>query len=71
MVAFAARKGNPKHIQDWADLAQPGLQVLTPDAATSGGARWDILGLYGAALRGQVTGELATATPEGSHWPTT
>jgi len=50
------RQGNPKGIHDWADLAQPGLAVLTPDAATSGGARWNILGLYGAALRGQVSG---------------
>jgi len=56
IVAFAVRKGNPKGIQDWADLAKPGLNVLTPDAATSGGARWNILGLYGAALRGQVSG---------------
>jgi len=56
VVAFAVRKGNPKNIKDWADLAQPGLNVLTPDAATSGGARWNILGLYGAALRGQVAG---------------
>ena len=56
IVAFAVRKGNPKNIHDWADLARPGLNVLTPDAATSGGARWNILGLYGAALRGQVTG---------------
>jgi sulfate/thiosulfate-binding protein len=56
VVAFAVRKGNPKGIKDWADLAQPGLNVLTPDAATSGGARWNILGLYGAALRGQIAG---------------
>ena len=56
VVAFAVRQGNPKAIKDWADLAQAGLSVLTPDAATSGGARWNILGLYGAALRGQVTG---------------
>jgi sulfate/thiosulfate transport system substrate-binding protein len=59
VVAFAVRKGNPKGIKDWADLAQTGLNVLTPDAATSGGARWNILGLYGAALRGQVTGVTA------------
>ena len=59
VVAFAVRKGNPKNIHDWADLAQAGLNVLTPDAATSGGARWIILGLYGAALRGQVTGVAA------------
>jgi sulfate/thiosulfate-binding protein len=59
VVAFAVRKGNPKGIKDWADLAQAGLNVLTPDAATSGGARWNILGLYGAALRGQVSGVTA------------
>lgn len=56
VVAFAVRKGNPKNIRDWADLAQPGLNVLTADAATSGGARWNILAAYGAALRGQVAG---------------
>ncbi len=54
IVAFAVRKGNPKNIHDWADLAQPGLEVLTPDPKTSGGAQWNILALYGAALRGKV-----------------
>ncbi|MBP7691866.1 MAG: sulfate ABC transporter substrate-binding protein [Anaerolineales bacterium] len=56
VVAFAVRAGNPRHIQDWADLAQPGLEVLTPNPKTSGGAQWNILALYGAALRGQVAG---------------
>ncbi|HEY2981201.1 MAG TPA: sulfate ABC transporter substrate-binding protein [Anaerolineales bacterium] len=56
IVVFAVRKGNPKNIHDWADLAQPGLEILTPDPKTSGGARWNILALYGAALRGQVQG---------------
>jgi sulfate transport system substrate-binding protein len=56
VVAFAVRKGNPKNIQDWADLAQPGLEVLTPDPKSSGGAMWNILALYGAAMRGQVEG---------------
>ena len=56
IVAFAVRKGNPKNIHDWADLAQPGLEILTPDPKTSGGARWNILALYGAAWRGQVEG---------------
>ncbi len=55
-VAFAVRQGNPKNIHDWADLAQPGLQILTPNPKTSGGAMWNILGLYGAAKRGHVTG---------------
>lgn len=56
VVAFAVRAGNPMKIQDWADLAQPGLQVLMPNPKTSGGAMWNILALYGAALRGQVAG---------------
>lgn len=56
IVAFAVRKGNPKNIHDWADLAQPGLEILTPDPKTSGGAQWNILALYGAALRGQING---------------
>ncbi len=56
IVAFAVRKGNPKNIHDWADLAQPGLEILTPDPKSSGGAQWNILALYGAALRGKVEG---------------
>ena len=56
LVAFAVRAGNPLGIHDWADLAKPGVQVLTPNPATSGGAMWNILALYGAALRGQVAG---------------
>lgn len=56
VVAFAVRKGNPKAIQDWADLAQPDLEILTPNPKTSGGAMWNILSLYGAAQRGFVDG---------------
>jgi sulfate/thiosulfate-binding protein len=56
VVAFAVRKGNPKDIHDWADLARPGIEVLTPNPQTSGGAQWNILALYGAALRGEVSG---------------
>lgn len=59
IVAFAVREGNPRGIQDWADLAQPGLEILTPNPKTSGGAMWNILGLYGAAQRGHVTGYAA------------
>jgi sulfate/thiosulfate-binding protein len=51
-VVLAVRKGNPKGIHDWADLAKPGLNVLTPDPKTSGGAQWNINAMYGAALRG-------------------
>lgn len=52
IVVIAVRAGNPKGIKDWADLTQPGLNVLTPDPKTSGGAQWNINALYGAALRG-------------------
>lgn len=56
IVAFAVREGNPKGIHDWADLAKPGIQILTPNPKTSGGAMWNVLALYGAALRGYVEG---------------
>src|SRR5262245_29988806 len=56
VVVFAVRKGNPKGIKDWADLAKSGIQILTPDPKTSGGAQWNILALYGAAKRGFVAG---------------
>jgi sulfate/thiosulfate-binding protein len=52
IVVIAVRSGNPKGIKDWADLTQPGFNVLTPDPKTSGGAQWNINALYGAALRG-------------------
>ncbi len=56
IVVLAVRKGNPKGIHDWADLARPGLTVLTPDPKTSGGAQWNVNAIYGAALRGFVAG---------------
>lgn len=59
VVAFAVREGNPKNIKDWADLAQPDLEILTPNPKTSGGAMWNVLALYGAAKRGHVEGVTA------------
>ena len=56
IAVIGVRKGNPEAITDWADLARPGLEVLTPNPKTSGGAMWNILALYGAARRGQVEG---------------
>ena len=56
VVAFAVRAGNPKNILDWADLGQAGLEILTPNPKTSGGAMWNVLALYGAAKRGFVEG---------------
>jgi sulfate/thiosulfate-binding protein len=56
IVVFDVRPGNPKGIKGWADLATPGLKILTPDPAASGGARWNIVGAYGAEVRGNVAG---------------
>jgi len=52
IVVIAVRPGNPKNLLDWADLARSGLNILTPDPGTSGGAQWNINAIYGAALRG-------------------
>jgi sulfate/thiosulfate-binding protein len=50
-IVFLVRKGNPKQIRDWDDLVKPGIQVITPNPKTSGGARWNYLAAwaYGAA----------------------
>lgn len=56
VVSFVVRKGNPQAIRDWADLAKPGIAVLTPNPKTSGGAMWNILALYGAVKHGMVAG---------------
>jgi sulfate/thiosulfate-binding protein len=61
IVVIAVREGNPNGIQDWADLAQPDLEILTPDPATSGGAQWNVMAAYGAATRGHVEGYDASA----------
>ncbi len=50
-IVFLVRKGNPKGIHDWADLARPGVQVITPNPKTSGGADWSFLAAYGWAKR--------------------
>jgi sulfate transport system substrate-binding protein len=51
VVVFITRKGNPKHITGWNDLVKPGVQVVTPNPFTSGGARWNIMAAYGAQLK--------------------
>src|SRR5829696_8026369 len=48
VVVIGTRKGNPKGLQDWDDLTQPGVEVITPNPFTSGGARWNVLAGYGA-----------------------
>jgi len=51
LVVFVLRDGNPKHIKGWGDLVKPGVQVITPNPFTSGGARWNVLAAYGAQRR--------------------
>ena len=67
-IVFLVRKGNPKGIRDWSDLTRPGVQVITPNPKTSGGARWNFLAAwaYGrkaggsdAAAQGYLTKLLA------------
>jgi sulfate transport system substrate-binding protein len=50
-IVFLVRKGNPKNIKDWDDLAKPGVSVVTPNPKTSGGARWNYLAAWGYALK--------------------
>ena len=50
-IVFLVRKGNPKGIKDWDDLARPGVSVITPNPKTSGGARWNYLAAWGYALK--------------------
>ena len=50
-IVFLVRKGNPRKIHDWSDLIQPGVQVITPNPKTSGGARWNFLAAWAWALR--------------------
>jgi sulfate transport system substrate-binding protein len=45
-IVFLVRKGNPKGIRDWADLVKPGVEVITPNPKTSGGARWNFLAAW-------------------------
>jgi sulfate/thiosulfate-binding protein len=49
-IVFLVRKGNPKAIKDWSDLTKSGVQVITPNPKTSGGARWNYLAAWGYAL---------------------
>lgn len=61
LVTLLVRPGNPRNVQDWVDLTQPGIEVLTPDPFTSGGAQWNVIAAYGAAYRGHVPGYTADA----------
>jgi sulfate/thiosulfate transport system substrate-binding protein len=61
VVAFVVRKGNPKDIHTWDDLVQPGVEVITPNPFTSGGARWNIMAAYGAQIEQGKSKEEAIA----------
>src|SRR4051795_7487787 len=50
VVVLAVRKGNPKNIHGWDDLTKPGVEVITPNPFTSGGARWNVMAAYGSQI---------------------
>ncbi|MFY8072276.1 MAG: sulfate ABC transporter substrate-binding protein [Pirellula sp.] len=53
-IVFMVRKGNPKNIKDWSDLIREGVEVITPNPKTGGGARWNYLAAWGYALSSQL-----------------
>ncbi len=61
VVVFVLRDGNPKNINSWNDLLKPGVEVVTPNPFTSGGARWNIMAAYGAWRREGKTDRQAQA----------
>ncbi len=60
VVSFVVREGNPENIQGWDDLVKPGIEIITPNPASSGSAKWNILGAWGHAI--QAGGDEADAT---------
>jgi sulfate transport system substrate-binding protein len=61
VVVFAVRKGNPKNIKTWDDLTEKGVEVITPNPFTSGGAKWNLMAAYGAQLEQGKSEEEALA----------
>lgn len=59
IVVIAVRPGNPKNIHTWADLIKPGVKIVTPNPASSGSAKWNLLAAYGSAMGG---GEAAASS---------
>jgi len=57
-IVFLVRKGNPKNLRDWPDLVGPGIEVITPNPKTSGGARWNYLAAWGYELERALGGDL-------------
>ena len=52
VVVLVVRKGNPKGIKGWDDLVKPGVEVITANPFTSGGARWNVMAAYGQVIKG-------------------
>ncbi len=52
VVVLVVRKGNPENVRTWDDLLRPGIEVITPNPFTSGGARWNVMAAYGQAVQG-------------------
>ena len=64
-IVFLVRKGNPKGIRNWDDLVKPGVEVITPNPKTSGGARWNYLAAWAFVLDRELDGDLSKlAKPE-------
>jgi sulfate/thiosulfate transport system substrate-binding protein len=61
VVVLAVRKGNPKGIRGWDDLVKEGVEVITPNPFTSGGARWNVMAAYGAKRQEGASHEEAVA----------
>ena len=64
VVVFVVRDGNPKRIKTWNDLLKPGVEVITPNPFTSGGARWNVMAAYGAWRKNGKTNAQAVANLE-------
>ena len=60
VVVFGVREGNPKNIRTWADLVKPGVEIVTPNPASSGAARWNALAAYGQVISDGGTEKEAT-----------
>jgi sulfate/thiosulfate-binding protein len=60
VVVLAVRKGNPKGIKSWEDIVKPGVEVITPNPFTSGGAKWNLMAAYGSQIEQGKSPEEAT-----------
>jgi sulfate/thiosulfate transport system substrate-binding protein len=66
-LAFLVRKGNPKNIQNWDDLARDDVEVITPNPKTSGVARWNYLAMWGYVLRRELGEDFVSILNDPEH----